>query len=254
MRNLKGMTAWITGAGSGIGEGAALALAQEGVKVFLTGRRHEPLELLAKKIHKLGGFAEVAQGDAKDRDGIQKIANDIIEKHGQIDLLFNNHGMNIKERHWSNANLDSWDEVIDVNVKGVYNCTYAALEVMRPKKSGLIITTASIAGLSNAISEFSLAGAPYTASKHAVISLNNTMNLQEKNNGIRGCVICPGEVETPILDNRPIPVSKEDRKKLIQTEDIGEIIVFILKMPERVTLNEIIITPTHNRKIKPEEK
>ena len=254
MRNLKGMTAWITGAGSGIGEGAALALAQEKVKVFLTGRRHEPLELLAKKIHKLGGFAEVAQGDAKDRDGIQKIANDIIEKHGQIDLLFNNHGMNIKERHWSNANLDSWDEVIDVNVKGVYNCTYAALEVMRPKKSGLIITTASIAGLSNAISEFSLAGAPYAASKHAVISLNNTMNLQEKNNGIRGCVICPGEVETPILDNRPIPVSKEDRKKLIQTEDIGEIIVFILKMPERVTLNEIIITPTHNREIKPEEK
>ena len=162
--------------------------------------------------------------------------------------------MNIKERHWSNANLDSWDEVIDVNVKGVYNCTYAALEVMRPKKSGLIITTASIAGLSNAISEFSLSGAPYAASKHAVISLNNTMNLQEKNNGIRGCVICPGEVETPILDNRPIPVSKEDRKKLIQTEDIGEIIVFILKMPERVTLNEIIITPTHNRKIKPEEK
>ena len=254
MRNLTGMTAWITGAGSGIGEGAALALAQEGVKVFLTGRRHEPLELLAKKIHKLGGFAEVAQGDAKDRDGIQKIANDIIEKHGQIDLLFNNHGMNIKERHWSNANLDSWDEVIDVNVKGVYNCTYAALEVMRPKKSGLIITTASIAGLSNAISEFSLSGAPYAASKHAVISLNNTMNLQEKNNGIRGCVICPGEVETPILDNRPIPVSKEDRKKLIQTEDIGEIIVFILKMPERVTLNEIIITPTHNREIKSEEK
>ena len=80
------------------------------------------------------------------------------------------------------------------------------------------------------------------------------MNLQEKNNGIRGCVICPGEVETPILDNRPIPVSKEDRKKLIQTEDIGEIIVFILKMPERVTLNEIIITPTHNREIKSEEK
>ena len=96
MRNLKGMIAWITGAGSGIGEGAALALAQEGVKVFLTGRRHEPLELLAKKIHKLGGFAEVAQGDAKDRDGIQKIANDISEKYGQIDLLFNNHGMNIK--------------------------------------------------------------------------------------------------------------------------------------------------------------
>ena len=254
MRNLTGMTAWITGAGSGIGEGAALALAQEGVKVFLTGRRHEPLKLLAKKIHTLGGFAEVAQGDAKDRDGMQKIANNIIEKHGQIDLLFNNHGMNIKERHWINANLDSWDEVIDVNIKGVYNCTYAALEVMRPKKSGLIITTASIAGLSNAISEFSLAGAPYAASKHAVISLNNTMNLQEKNNGIRGCVICPGEVETPILDNRPIPVSKEDRKKLIQTEDIGEIIVFILKMPERVTLNEIIITPTHNREIKSEEK
>ena len=254
MRDLRGMVAWITGAGSGIGEGAAFSLAQEGVKVFLTGRRKEPLELVASSIIKLGGSAEVAQGDAKDRKGMQNIANNIIKKHGKIDLLFNNHGMNIKDRHWNNAKLDDWDEVLDINIKGVYNCTFAALEVMRPKKNGLIITTASIAGLSNAISEFSLAGAPYAASKHAVISLNNTMNLQEKINGIRGCVICPGEVETPILDNRPIPVSKEDRTKLIQTEDIAEIIVFILKMPERVTLNEIIITPTHNRVIKTEEK
>ncbi|MBT7077028.1 MAG: SDR family oxidoreductase [Pelagibacterales bacterium] len=254
MRNLSGMVTWITGAGSGIGEGAALALAQEGVKVILTGRRKEPLELVASKITNLGGFAEVAQGDAKDRIGMQNIANNVIKNHGKIDLLFNNHGMNIKDRHWNSANLDDWDEVIDVNIKGVYNCTYAALKVMRPKKNGLIITTASNGAFFNSMSRISLAGVPYIASKHAVISLNDTMILQEKVNGIRGCVICPGEVETPILDKRPIPVSKEDRAKLIQKEDIGELIVFILKMPERVTLNEIIITPTHVRKIKPEEK
>ena len=87
MRDLRGMVAWITGAGSGIGEGAAFSLAQEGVKVFLTGRRKEPLELVASSIIKLGGSAEVAQGDAKDRKGMQNIANNIIKKHGQIDLL-----------------------------------------------------------------------------------------------------------------------------------------------------------------------
>ena len=89
MRDLRGMVAWITGAGSGIGEGAAFSLAREGVKVFLTGRRREPLELVASSIIKLGGSAEVAQGDAKDRKGMQNIANNIIKKHGKIDLLFN---------------------------------------------------------------------------------------------------------------------------------------------------------------------
>lgn len=249
MRNLNGMVAWVTGAGTGIGAGAAIALAREGVHVILTGRRLEPLEVVAASIRESDGNVEVAQGDAMDRSGMKKIAADIVKRHGKLDLLFNNHGVNVTDRNWGGGNLDGWDEVIDVNVKGAYNCAHAALEVMRPQGEGTIITTSSKAGVGYS----PRAGVAYGASKHAVMALNQLMNIEEGNNGIRACVLSPGEVDTPILDYRPIPVPKEERERLIQSDDMGEIVVFIMKMPARVTLNEVIISPTYTRKLQPGE-
>ena len=249
MRNLNGMVAWVTGAGSGIGAGAAIALAREGVHVILTGRRLEPLEVVATSIRESDGNVEVAQGDAMDRSGMKKIAADIVKRHGKLDLLFNNHGVNVTDRNWGGGNLDGWDEVIDVNVKGAYNCAHAALEVMRPQGEGTIITTSSKAGVGYS----PRAGVAYGASKHAVMAFNQLMNIEEGNNGIRACVLSPGEVDTPILDYRPIPVPKEERERLIQSDDMGEIVVFIMKMPARVTLNEVIISPTYTRKLQPGE-
>jgi NADP-dependent 3-hydroxy acid dehydrogenase YdfG len=249
MRNLNGMVAWVTGAGTGIGAGAAIALAREGVHVILTGRRLEPLEVVATSIRESDGNVEVAQGDAMDRSGMKKIAADIVKRHGKLDLLFNNHGVNVTDRNWGGGNLDGWDEVIDVNVKGAYNCAHAALEVMRPQGEGTIITTSSKAGVGYS----PRAGVAYGASKHAVMALNQLMNIEEGNNGIRACVLSPGEVDTPILDYRPIPVPKEERERLIQSDDMGEIVVFIMKMPARVTLNEVIISPTYTRKLQPGE-
>jgi NADP-dependent 3-hydroxy acid dehydrogenase YdfG len=249
MRNIDGMVAWITGAGTGIGEGAALALAREGVKTVLTGRRAGPLETVAEKIKAAGGHAEIAQGDAMDREGMRALAADIHARHGRLDVLFNNHGINVMDRSWAGGNLEGWDEVIDVNVKGAYNCADAALRVMRGQKEGTIITTSSKAGVNYS----PRAGVAYGASKHAVMALNQLINMEEGNNGIRACVLCPGEVETPILDYRPIPVPREDRAQLIQSEDMGEIVVFIMKLPGRVTLNEMVISPTHTRKLQPGE-
>ena len=249
MRNLNGMVAWVTGAGTGIGAGAAIALAREGVHVILTGRRLEPLEVVAASIRESDGNVEVAQGDAMDRSGMKKIAADIVKAHGKLDLLFNNHGVNVTDRNWGGGNLDGWDEVIDVNIKGAYNCAHAALEVMRPKGEGTIITTSSKAGVGYS----PRAGVAYGASKHAVMALNQLMNIEEGNNGIRACVLSPGEVDTPILDYRPIPVPKEERERLIKSDDMGEIVVFIMKMPVRVTLNEVIISPTYTRKLQPGE-
>lgn len=249
MRNIDGMVAWITGAGTGIGEGAALALAREGVKTVLTGRRAGPLETVAEKIKAAGGHAEIAQGDAMDREGMRALAADIHARHGRLDVLFNNHGINVMDRSWAGGNLEGWDEVIDVNVKGAYNCADAALRVMRGQKEGTIITTSSKAGVNYS----PRAGVAYGASKHAVMALNQLINMEEGNNGIRACVLCPGEVETPILDYRPIPVPREDRAQLIQSEDMGEIVVFIMKLPGRVTLNEMVISPTHTRELQPGE-
>jgi NADP-dependent 3-hydroxy acid dehydrogenase YdfG len=249
MRNLDDMTAWITGAGTGIGEGAALALGREGVRVVLTGRRVAPLETVAGKIRDAGGTAQVAQGDATDRESMRALASDIHSQYGRLDLLFNNHGMNITDHTWGEGNLEGWDEVIDVNLKGAYNCADAALKVMRGQDEGTIITTASRAGVIYA----PRAGVAYGAAKHGVVALNQLINMEEGNNGIRACVLCPGEVDTPILDLRPQPVPSEDRARLIRSEDMGEIVVFIMKLPGRVTLNEMMISPTYTRKPLPGE-
>lgn len=249
MRNINGMVAWVTGAGTGIGEGAAIALAREGVTVVLTGRREALLQNVAETVRAAGGAAEVAAGDATDREGMRAMAADIAKRHGKLDVLFNNHGINVTDRSWGGGNLEGWDEVIDVNVKGAYNCAEAALRVMRPQGEGTIITTSSKAGVNYS----PRAGVAYGASKHAVMALNQLINMEEGNNGIRACVLCPGEVETPILDYRPIQVPREERAKLIQSEDMGEIVVFIMKMPARVTLNEVIISPTYTRELQPGE-
>ena len=177
MRSLRDMVAWVTGAGTGIGEGAAIALAGEDVKVIMTGRRREPLERVAKTIADAGGKVEIAQGDAMDRTGMQALAADIKKRYGKLDLLFNNHGINVTDRNWGGGNLDGWDEVIDVNVKGAYNCALAALEVMRPQREGTIITTSSKAGVGYS----PRAGVAYGASKHAVMALNQLMNMEEGN-------------------------------------------------------------------------
>jgi NADP-dependent 3-hydroxy acid dehydrogenase YdfG len=249
MRNISSIVAWVTGAGTGIGEGAAIALGREGAKVVLTGRRESLLQAVADKIRVAGGIAEVAPGDATDRQGMRAMAADICARHGRLDLLFNNHGVNVTDRAWGGDNLDGWDEVIDVNVKGAYNCADAALRVMRPQGEGTIITTSSKAGVNYS----PRAGVAYGASKHAVMALNQLINMEEGNNGIRACVLCPGEVATPILDKRPIQVPAEEQAKLIQSEDMGEIVVFIMKMPARVTLNEMVISPTYTRKLQPGE-
>ena len=249
MRNIRGSVAWVTGAGTGIGEGASRALAREGVTVVLTGRRREPLAGLAEQIGAAGGTAEVAVGDATDRENMRRIAAGIAGRHGRLDLLFNNHGINVTDRYWKGGALNGWDAVIDVNVKGAYNCAEAALRVMRPQGEGTIITTSSKAGVNYSLR----AGVAYGASKHAVMALNQLINVEEGNNGIRACALCPGEVETPILDHRPVQIPREDRDRLIQKDDMGEIVVFIMKMPMRVVLNEVVISPTWTRTPQPGE-
>ncbi|MCY4591143.1 MAG: SDR family NAD(P)-dependent oxidoreductase [Alphaproteobacteria bacterium] len=249
MRSIEGMVAWITGAGTGIGAGAAQALAAEGVTVALTGRRAAPLEQVAERIRADGGTAEVATGDATDREAMRAMARGIAERHGRLDLLLNNHGINVTDRYWKGGALDGWDQVIDVNVKGAYNCAEAALRVMSPRGEGTIITTSSKAGINYSLR----AGVAYGASKHAVMALSQMINDEYGNQGIRACALCPGEVETPILDLRPVQVPAEDRARLIQAEDMGDIVVFMLKLPARVILNEVIISPTHRRTPQPGE-
>jgi len=243
VRNLTGKVAWITGAGSGIGESGALMLAEAGMKVILSGRRAELLKPLADSINQGGGEAVVEPVDVSDQAAVAAVADRIEADFGRLDILVNSAGINVKERMWKDLTPEKWDQVVGINLDGAFYCTHAVLPMMRAQKDGLIIQISSWAGRFN---EY-LTGAAYNAAKHAQVSMTATLNREEFANGIRGCSICPGEVATPILDNRPVPVTDEEKAQMLQSEDLGETILFVAQMDPRVCVNEILISPTLNR-------
>jgi len=243
MPSLKGKIAWVTGAGSGIGAAAAEALAKDGATVVLTGRRREPLEKVAAKIKQAGGMAHVQPGDLMSAAAVEKIAGFIKDKLGRLDILVNNAGLNVSERDWRRLMPAAIDELIHGNLSSAFYCVAAVLPMMRAQKDGVMIHTASMAG--RFVSP--LSGAGYTAAKHGVVAMSHSINMEECVNGIRSCAVCPGEVATPILDKRPVPVSAEDRAKMVQPEDCGDLIRYIASLPKHVCINEVLITPTWNR-------
>jgi NADP-dependent 3-hydroxy acid dehydrogenase YdfG len=247
-RDVTGKVAWITGAGTGIGEATAQVLADAGMAVVLSGRRTAPLETLALSLSDAGARVEVRPLDVVDQQAVFAAAQDIVGRFGRIDVLFGNAGINLTPRNWKDATddpqiLKEWASVLDINVQGVWNGIAAVLPTMRAQGDGLIVTTSSMAGVNYS----KVAGVPYGASKHAVMSLSAHVNSEEGNNGIRATAICPGEVATPILEKRPIPVPPEDVARLIQPRDIAEVVLMLARMPARTRLNEILVTPTHTR-------
>lgn len=243
MPSLNGKVAWVTGAGSGIGEAAALALAGEGAKVALTGRRREPLQKVADKIAKAGGKALVVPGDLGEPEAASRIAGKIKQDLGRLDILINNAGTNVLERSWAKLTPDRIKTVLDANLNSAFYCSSAALGIMRAQKDGLLIHTSSWAGRFAGI----VPGPAYVAAKHAVVAMSYTINMEEFQHGIRSTVLCPNEVATPILDLRPTPVSPEDRARMIQPEHMADLIVYIARQPPSICLNEIVISPTWNR-------
>lgn len=240
---LQGKVAWITGAGSGIGQAGALALAAAGATLVLSGRRAEQLDEVAAEIKAAGGSAETAPLDVADKAAVAKVGAGILECHGRVDILVNSAGLNLPTRFWRDATPDSFDHIVQINLNGALYCIAAVLPAMRAQKDGLVINISSWAGRF----ETYLTGPAYNASKHALVALTHSLNDEECVNGVRACVICPGEVATPIMRHRPTPPSEENLARMLQAEDLGRTIRFVAEMPPRVCLNEILISPTWNR-------
>jgi NADP-dependent 3-hydroxy acid dehydrogenase YdfG len=240
MRKLDGKVAWITGAGTGIGEASALSLAAAGMNVVLSGRRQDKLDEVAGRI---GERAEVLVLDVADRHAVAAVARNILERHGRVDVLINSAGLNVRARHWHELAAEDWDNVIRVDLDGAFYCVRAVLPAMRAQRDGLIVNISSWAGKHVSL----ITGPAYTAAKHAMNAMNETINMEAGIDGVRACAVCPGEVATPILDNRPVPVSSDDRAKMLQAEDCGEIIAFLARLPPHVCINELTVSPTWNR-------
>ncbi len=238
LQSLKGKVAWITGAGSGIGEGAAVALADAGMTVILSGRRADKLADVAQKT---GG--EVLALDVADKSSVRKTVETIIARHGRIDVLVSSAGLNVKNRNWKYLTMEDWDQVIRIDLDGAFYCAHAVLPHMIAQQDGLIINISSWAGKHVG----AVTGPAYSAAKFGMNAMNESINIEAGIHGVRAVAFCPGEVATPILDSRPVPPSAEDRARMVQPEDCGETIRFLAMLPKHVCINELTISPTWNR-------
>lgn len=241
---LHGQVAWITGAGSGIGLAAARALASAGATVVLSGRRPEPLEAAAAKIRATGGLAEVAPLDVTDAEAVSATAAQILQLHGaRLDVLVNCAGTNTPGRFWRDQSAQGWRQVIATNLDSIFYTTHAVLPAMRARRSGLVINVASWAGVHHP----KLTGPAYNGSKHAVVAMTETINMEDGVHGIRACSLCPAEVATPILDTRPTPPTAQERARMLQPDDVGRAVRFMAELPAEVCINQLVISPTWNR-------
>jgi NADP-dependent 3-hydroxy acid dehydrogenase YdfG len=240
---LKGKIAWVTGAGTGIGEAGAIGLAAEGAYVVLSGRRAAPLETVASRIKEAGGSAEVAAIDLTKASDVGKAVDGITARHGRIDILVNNAGVNIPDRSWQRISPEGIDTLIHGNLSSAAYVARAVLPTMRAQKDGLMIHTASWAGRYVG----PVPGPLYIAAKHAVVAMSHSINLEECQHGIRSSVVCPGEVATPIMQQRDPPEPPEALARMLQSEDLGNLIVYLAMQPAHVCINEVVISPTHNR-------
>ncbi|HYG54689.1 MAG TPA: SDR family NAD(P)-dependent oxidoreductase [Burkholderiales bacterium] len=236
--SLDGKVAWITGGGSGIGLAGAIELATAGAHVVISGRNEKTLYQGLEKV-KAAGSAEALLLDVSNRDAIFNAA----EKIGRVDILVNSAGVNSPKRNFRNVSAADWESIVAINLHGTFYCIQAVLPGMRSRKDGLVINIASWFG-----KYWNTLGGPgYNSTKHAVVSLTETLNVEECANGIRATAILPGEVATPILEKRPVPPSMEERARMLQAEDLGRAILFVSSLPPRACVNELVISPTWNR-------
>jgi NAD(P)-dependent dehydrogenase (short-subunit alcohol dehydrogenase family) len=236
---LAGKTALITGGATGIGEAIALAFAGEGCRVAIAGRREDKLRAAASS-WKSEPPISVHPVDVANRESVNRLVEWAMLELGRIDILVNNAGINTPKRTMADMPPETWDEVMAINATGTYNCMHAVLPGMRARRDGLIINMDSISGLRASV----LGGVAYCASKFAVTALGTAVALEEGRNGIRVTNICPGEVDTPLLEGRPTPVSAEHRSKILQSEDIAAAVLMVACLPARAHVHELVIKPT----------
>jgi NADP-dependent 3-hydroxy acid dehydrogenase YdfG len=239
---LHGKIAWITGGGSGIGLAGAIELVKAGAHVIISGRN---AATNASALHVLQGLgsAQAMLLDVADQHAVKAAAQQILGQHGRIDILVTSAGTNATQRNFNVVTPEAWDDVVAINLSGLFYCVHAVLPAMRKQQGGLIINVSSWAGLYAS----KLTGPAYNATKRAVLALTESINMEECTHGIRATSLLPGEVATPILDKRPVPPSAEQRELMVQAEDMGQAILFVAQMPARTCINELIISPTFNR-------
>jgi NAD(P)-dependent dehydrogenase (short-subunit alcohol dehydrogenase family) len=232
-------TAGITGAGSGVGRAIALLLARNGWRCVILGRRESTLNETVALAGKLAAQLIPHVCDISDAAAVEKTARFAQDQLGEVEVLVNAAGTNTPKRSLKELSFEKYRELVETNLTGAYLCVQAFLPGMRQRKSGTIINIVSEAG--KAASPKS--GPAYVISKFGMAGLNQSINAEEKQNGIRACAIFPGDIDTPLLDKRPAPPPPEARKGMLLGEDVAECAWLAINLPARAVVEEILIRP-----------
>ena len=235
-----GRVAVVTGGGGGIGAAIATALARAGAKVALVGRTAVTLAATAGAFGQENADASlVLPTDVTDEHQVGEALGVVHNRWKRLDIVVNAAGLNIRDRALSEISLDGWRAVNDANLVGPLLVARAALPVMRLQGAGDIVNISSTAGLTATL----LSGPAYSASKAALNSLTASINLAERRHGIRAMLICPGDVSTPLLERWPEPPTAQERARMLQPEDVADVVLAGLSLPARALLEIAVLRP-----------
>ena len=231
--------AMVTGAGSGVGRAVAIKLAAAGWDVALAGRRIEQLDETIKLCESKQRLIAISC-DVGNETAVRAMAKRVIDELGDPSALVNSAGLNVPERSFAKLSNVDWRTIIDVDLNGMYYCIAAFLPGMRRAGAGTIVNVGSVAGISgNPVS-----GPAYVAAKFGLTGLTEALNAEERTNGIRACIVQPGEIDTPLMEKRPVKPSAEARARMLQAEDVAACVMLAIQLPMRATVEEIVVRPT----------
>lgn len=241
--NIEGKVVVITGASSGLGEATARLLSAQGARVVLGARRVDRIQALADEVTNSGGKALAVATDVTDRDQIKALVDAAVRTYGRIDVMINNAGL-MPHSPLERLKVDEWDQMIDVNIKGVLYGIAAALPYMKEQKAGHIINVSSVAG-----HKVRPGGVVYAATKHAVRALSEGLRMEVKPYNIRTTVISPGAVATELPNSITEPDLAETTHQFYEefalpADSFARMVAFAISQPEEVDVNEILFRPT----------
>ncbi len=230
---LKDHVAIITGGGRGIGRAIALTFAKEGANIAVVARTEPEIESVAREVKGLGANAIAIKTDVSDEDQVETMVQKVMDEFGRIDILVNSAGV-AEHAHVQDIKTDVWDLTMNVNVRGVMLCTRAVFRNMLKRKSGYVINISSGAGKHG-----SARYGTYATSKFGVIGFTQSVAAEGRQHGIKASVICPGPVATRMrAGNHP----GEDPVKIMQSQDIADVAMFLVNQPKRAYIGELVVS------------
>jgi NADP-dependent 3-hydroxy acid dehydrogenase YdfG len=228
----------VTGAGSGVGRATTIKLVAQGWNVALIGRTEQTLRETAD----LSGNPDACSIwtlRIGDLEATHKTGAAILDRYSRVDLLVNAAGTNVPNRSLEVLSTADYQEMLDSNLNGAYYLIQEFLPGMRRQKSGAIVNIVSDAGRQASPK----AGPAYVISKFGMVGLTQSINAEERGNGIRACAILPGDIDTPLLNKRPSPPPAEARAKMLHPEDVAECVLLAVNLPDRAVIEELLIRP-----------